>query len=94
MKGATNFITKGLKKLSKHKSKDSWGTIHYEDDKGEVIPTSQETQDGGPSVPLTVDQIVAAAQTRGEVDDDNDEEQEEGENDEEEEEDGDDALFP
>jgi hypothetical protein len=95
MKGATNFITKGLKKLSKQKSKDSWGTIHYEDDKGEVIPTSQETQDGSSLLILNVEQIVAAARARGEVDDDedNDEEQEEGEN-AEEEEDDDDALFP
>jgi hypothetical protein len=95
MKGATNFITKGLKKLSKQKSKDSWGTIHYEDDKGEVIPTSQETQDRSSLPILNVEQIVAAARACGEVDDDedNDEEQEEGEN-AEEEEDNDDALFP
>jgi hypothetical protein len=94
MKGATNFITKGLKKLSKHKSKDLWGTIHYEDGKGEVIPTSQETQDGEP-LRLTVDQIVAAAPARGEVDNDdnNDEEQEEGEN-AGEEDNNNNALFP
>jgi hypothetical protein len=93
MKGATNFITKGLKKLSKQKSKDSWQTIHYEDDKGEVIPNSQETQDEGPLERLTVEQIVAAARAHGEVnDDDDDKEQEEGEN--AEEEDDDDALLP
>jgi hypothetical protein len=48
MKGASNFITKGLKKLRKKGSSESWldkpapafTSITYE-----KIPTSQETQD-------------------------------------------------
>jgi hypothetical protein len=47
MKGASNFITKGLKKLRKKESSESWldkpagfTSVTYE-----KVPTSQETQD-------------------------------------------------
>jgi hypothetical protein len=91
MKGASNFITKGLKKLRKKGSSESWldkpdptfTSITYE-----RIPTSQETQDADDEDDVRNEALDAARAKLGlskpaaEDEEDNDEEEDDDDDDE------------